>query len=250
MPEYQKISDWCILADETDQTMCRTARKTEIQNCRWHEGYVDDIIIPYFLTSNRRTVIDVGASYGWMAVSFAKYFEEVKCFEIRDDVRYALRENTSRFSNVEIHDCGLSDKKANVTIDLNNTSTGTTKIYRERVQQPNKSGQDRRLDFGPAKEWPNKHSKAFVNTLDSFNFTNVDCIKMDIENHEYYALLGAIETIKEWKPVLILEIPYTSKRYFEYFEPRQRIFKLLHSLDYQMVDARRGDFIFSHKTLA
>ena len=249
MDKYQKISDWCILANETDEHMLEHAR-VEIQNCRWHEGYVDDIIIPYFLTSNRRTVIDAGASYGWMAVSFAKYFEEVKCFEIRDDVRYALRENTSRFSNVEIHDCGLSDKKANVTIDLNNTSTGTTKIYRERVQQPNKSGQDRRLDFGPAKEWPNKHSNAFVNTLDSFNFTNVDCIKMDIENHEYYALLGAIETIKEWKPVLILEISYTGKRYFELFEPRQRIFKLLHSLDYQMVDVRQKDFIFTYQNNA
>lgn len=249
MTKYQKISDWCILADETDKSMLDHAR-TRIQDCRWHDGYVDDIIIPYFLTSNRRTVIDVGASYGWMAVSFAKYFEEVKCFEIRDDVRYALRENTSRFSNVEIHDCGLSDKKANVTIDLNNTTTGTTKICRERVQQPNKSGQDRRLDFGPAKEGPNKHSKAFVNTLDSFNFTNVDCIKMDIENHEYYALLGAIETIKEWKPVLIIEISYTGKRYFELFEPRQRIFKLLHSLDYQMVDVRGKDFIFTYQNNA
>ena len=252
MSKYQKISDWCILSNETDGHMLEHA-KTEILNCRWHEGYVDDIIMPYFLTSNRRTVIDIGASYGWMAVSFAKYFDKVNCFEIRDDVRYALRENTSRFPNVEIYNCGLSDKDANVRIDIDNTTTGTTKIIRERIKQPNKSGHDRRLDFGPAKEWNQKYdssTQARVTTLDSFNFTNVDCIKMDIENHEYYALLGAIKTIKKWKPVLILEISYTAKRYFELFEPRQRIFKLLHSLDYQMVDARGRDFIFSHKTLA
>jgi len=248
MDKYQKISDWCILANETDEHMLEHAR-VEIQNCRWHEGYVDDIIIPYFLTSNRRTVIDAGASYGWMAVSFAKYFEEVKCFEIRDDVRYALRENTSRFSNVEIFDCGLSDKKANVRVRLDNTTTGETRIIRERVQQPNKSGQDRWLDFGPAKQFVKIQSTgSLVNTLDSFNFNNVDCIKMDIEDHEYYALLGALDTIKKWKPVLILEISYVRKRYFEYFKPRQRIFKLLHSLDYQLVDVRSCDFIFTHKS--
>ena len=235
MSKYQKISDWCILADETDDPMLRHA-KTEIQNCRWHEGYVDDIIIPYFLTSNRRTVIDAGASYGWMAVSFAKYFEEVKCFEIREDVRYALRENTSRFSNIEIFDCGLSDKKANVKVGLHNTKTGTTRVVRER---------NKKQDDGPAVEHP---KGLLVKTLDSFNFNSVDCIKMDIENHEYYALLGALDTIKKWKPVLILEISYTKKRHFDLFEPRQRIFKLLRSVNYEIVDVRGRDFIFAHKS--
>lgn len=232
MYKYQNINGWCILEDEEDTTMLHTAKKEKITECRWHEGYVDDIIIPYFLTSNRRTVIDAGASYGWMAVSFAKYFEEVKCFEIREDVRYALTENTSRFSNVEIFDCGLSDKKANVKVGLHNKTTGTTEVVRER-------------NDGPAVEHP---KGLLVNTLDSFNFNRVDCIKMDIENHEYYALLGALDTIKKWKPVLILEISYTKKRYFDLFERRQRIFKLLRSVNYEIVDVRGKDLIFAHKS--
>ena len=235
MSKYQTISDWCILADEEDCHMLSHA-KTEIQYCRWHEGYVDDIIIPYFLTSNRRTVIDVGASYGWMAVSFAKYFDQVKCFEIREDIRYALKENTSRFSNVEIFDCGLSDSKRNVKVQLR-PNTGDSRIVCKFGKPDN---------YGPVVETPNG---LLVDTLDSFNFNRVDCIKMDIEDHEYYALLGALDTIKKWKPVLILEISYTRKRHFDLFEPRQRIFKLLHSLDYRIADVRRTDVIFTHKSL-
>jgi len=245
MTKYQKISDWCILADETDKSMLDHAR-TRIQDCRWHDGYVDDIIIPYFLTSNRRTVIDVGASYGWMAVSFAKYFDKVKCFEIREDVRHALKENTSRFSNVEVFDCGLSDSKKNVKL-RSRTSSGTSIIRRKCVVE------DKHPDFpegddilGSAIE---VSTGPLVNTLDSYNFNNVDCIKLDVEKHEYYALLGAMETIKKWKPVLIVEISYTKKRDLRYFKPRQRIFKLLHSLDYQIVDIRSHDFIFASRSL-
>ncbi|MAH51835.1 hypothetical protein CMI37_38820 [Candidatus Pacearchaeota archaeon] len=240
---YQKISDWCILADEEDATMLRQA-KTEIQNCWWHEGYIDDIIIPYFLTSNRRTVIDVGASYGWMAVSFAKYFDEVKCFEIREDVRHALRENISRFSNVEVFDCGLSDSKKKVKLS-HRPNTGTSVINRKRVLEEQSPEYPKGDDIlGSAVEVP---EGSLVNTLDSYNFNNVDCIKLDIEDHEYFALFGAMETIKKWKPVLIVEIRFSKKRHFRYFKPRQRIFKLLHSLDYQIVDVRGGDFIFTHK---
>ena len=232
MPEYQKISDWCILADEEDSPMLNHA-KTEIQYCRWHEGYVDDIIIPYFLKTTRRTVIDVGASYGWMAVSFAKYFDQVKCFEIRDDVRYALRENTSRFSNVEIFDCGLSDSKRTVKVKLR-PATGCSRIACKFD------------NYGPVVETPNG---LLVDTLDSYNFNNVDCIKLDVEDHEYYTLLGALETIKKWNPVLIVEMRSVRKRHISLFKPRQRIFKLLHSLDYRIADVRGADFIFTHKSL-
>jgi len=242
MTKYQKISDWCILADETDKSMLDHAR-TRIQDCRWHDGYVDDIIIPYFLTSNRRTVIDVGASYGWMAVSFAKYFDKVKCFEIREDVRHALRENTSRFSNVEVFDCGLSDSKKNVKFHYRR-NTGASIIRRSRILE------DKNADFPEGDDILGSAIKVpagpLVNTLDSYNFNNVDCIKLDIEDHEYYALLGAIETIKKYHPVLIVEISYTKSRNLRHFKPRQRIFKLLHSLNYQVVDVRARDFIFTY----
>ena len=111
MSEYQTISDWCILSGEEDSTMLAHA-KIPINECRWSDDFVEkDLMVNYFKQSTRRTVIDVGASYGWMAVSLAKHFKDVKCFEIREDVRYALKQNVNTFSNVEVFDCGLSDSK-------------------------------------------------------------------------------------------------------------------------------------------
>ena len=244
MAEYQKISDWTILKSEEDTAMVQHA-KVGIDNCVWHERYIDDILLPYFLTGKRRTVIDIGSSYGWMAVSFAKHFDEVKCFEVREDIRDALKENVSRFSNVEVFDCGVSSEEKYVRVNEKRV-TGVTRIAQRRFSDTGAPiiGKDEYVI-----EKPQHKNGILVRPLDSYNFENVDCIKLDIEDHEYYAILGAQETIKKWKPVLILEISFIRRRHLSFFKPRQRIFKLLDDLDYQIADIRGGDVIFTHKNL-
>lgn len=44
-----------------------------------------------------------------------------------------------------------------------------------------------------------------VNTLDSFNYTNVGLIKIDVEGYEYEVLCGAEQTIKRCRPILYIE---------------------------------------------
>lgn len=43
-------------------------------------------------------------------------------------------------------------------------------------------------------------------TLDSFGFSNVSLIKIDVEGHELEVLNGAMETISRWHPALVLEM--------------------------------------------
>jgi hypothetical protein len=45
-----------------------------------------------------------------------------------------------------------------------------------------------------------------VNTVDSYGFDDVDLIKIDVEGHEQFIILGAVETIKKTKPILMVEI--------------------------------------------
>ena len=42
--------------------------------------------------------------------------------------------------------------------------------------------------------------------LDSFNFSKVDLIKIDVEGREAEVLEGAVNTIKTHKPVLMIEV--------------------------------------------
>lgn len=47
-------------------------------------------------------------------------------------------------------------------------------------------------------------------TIDSLNLTSCGLIQLDIERHELFALMGAIETIEKFRPVIILEGPETT----------------------------------------
>lgn len=44
-----------------------------------------------------------------------------------------------------------------------------------------------------------------VNTLDNFDFENVTFIKIDVEGHELEVLKGSINTIKKYKPNILVE---------------------------------------------
>ncbi len=215
---YKLVSDWCILSNEKDKPMLHHALTTTTTECNWHDGFVEHLMENYFNNLRCRTVIDIGASYGWMAVSFAKYFKEVKCFEIRDDVSHALLRNVEKFPNVRVFRQGLSNKKEEVSIS-NTEETGRTRIELSGV------------------------GDATVNLLDSFNFETVDCIKIDVEGHELEVLQGAIKTIKKWKPLLIVEIFHSRHR--NSFIHRQQIFNLLKSFGYEIADVRHNDFTFT-----
>lgn len=47
-------------------------------------------------------------------------------------------------------------------------------------------------------------------TIDSLNLDSCGLIQLDIERHELFALMGAIETIEKYHPVIILEGPETT----------------------------------------
>ena len=61
----------------------------------------------------------------------------------------------------------------------------------------------------------NSSCKNTSNTLDNLliNEVNISLIKVDIENYEYYALLGAVNVIEKYKPIIIIELHKTNPFY-------------------------------------
>ena len=176
----------------------------------------------------RRTVIDAGASYGWLSLGFAKHFETVKAFELRPDVYQATLKNMENLDNVEVFNYALSNQEGEVSFSdfqkplLKIRRTGITKI--EKHYNKNSSGQ------------------GYAYPLDHFNFKNVDCIKIDVEGHEMAVLEGAIKTIITYRPVLIVEISIL--RSDRAYKGRQGVINFLNALDYKLVDVRNQDFTF------
>lgn len=74
-------------------------------------------------------------------------------------------------------------------------------------------------------------------TIDSYNFDDVDAIKIDVEGSELFVMEGALETIKRCRPAIQVEIvPKQCKQYG--YDP-QALYDFFKDLDYVCVSAVR-----------
>ncbi len=94
--------------------------------------------------------------------------------------------NINNIKNIEVYNMGLSDKKKELIFCSD--VTGTSHIIE-----------------GNTCNTPYTY-KIDVTQLDNFNLQNISCIKIDVEGHELSVLNGAINTIKNNKPVIIIEV--------------------------------------------
>ena len=140
---------------------------------------------------NFTTAIDAGANYGIMSYNLNSKFSKIYAFEVDTPVRECLKKNVEKFqlANVVVCDCGLSDKEEQVSLTYKKNTFGTH----------------------INKEVAGTH---ICRTLDSLELTEVGFIKLDCEGYEPYILQGAEQTIKKYKPVILMEEKNYSKRYY------------------------------------
>ena len=136
----------------------------------------------------KRTMIDIGANIGIFARPSAEQFEHVICFEPVFKNFEVLQKNLETYSNVELHNLGLSDRDQTATFEFQTLKCGHTKQVEEFVPNP---------EF-------EKHTGELT-TLDRFNFKSVDWIKIDVEGFENAVLDGSCDTIKRNRPWLLIE---------------------------------------------
>ena len=71
-------------------------------------------------------------------------------------------------------------------------------------------------------------------TLDTLNLDACDLLQLDVEGYELQAVRGAVETIKKYKPVIILESSGVELE----------LNQLMRELNYNMVEATTYDRIW------
>lgn len=143
--------------------------------------------------SNFRHAIDIGANYGIMSYNISKKFKKVSAFEIVPEICYCLKLNVEKFNltNVDIYDVGLGDTEKEVALNFNAEKTFSTHIN---------------LEF-------NNNISSKIKSLDSFNFDDVDFIKIDAEGFEPLIVKGGLKTILKNKPVILYERKGHEERY-------------------------------------
>jgi FkbM family methyltransferase len=137
--------------------------------------------------NNDSVVLDVGANIGnhslYLALSVGC---KIVCFEPDNSLCKAIRYSS------EIN-------KIKNKIDIHNVALGLEESMCKIVmsqENPNSVGSQQVLSGS---------GNIPMKTLDSFNFDQVDCIKIDVEGFEEKVLLGGIQTIKNNLPVLYIE---------------------------------------------
>ncbi len=136
------------------------------------------------LISSKDHVVDIGANIGNHTIAFSKISKRVYSFEAHPKTFKILKFNTNEYKNIKIFNLGISNRKGFLFFrNTKSTNIGGKKL--------SKSGS----------------IKSQINTLD--NIIKLDkkikLIKIDIEGHEYEALIGMKKILNNNNCLLLLE---------------------------------------------
>jgi len=163
-----------------------------IRERAWREkrkGEKEIKIIPNLLVNCNRA-IDIGANVGVWSYWLSKYAKQVESFEPNPKIFNALK--NIKIKNVNSYNIALSNKSGSVDLLIPKGSKGFSNqgasLSSIKVQGEHKS------------------ISIEAKCLDEYNFLDVDFIKIDVEGHEHEVIEGAQETIKKFKPTMVIEM--------------------------------------------
>jgi FkbM family methyltransferase len=171
------------------------------------------------LKPDARTILDCGMNIGMNSIEYATWAKTVHGFEPTPqtysmatrnidlakaqtdaDMIKPWHEDSSFVVTGDItpHNIGLGDVAGTFDILIKKDNAGHNHI--ENIHVPLVSGKARSRKIEPEKVTVD------VKTVDSFDFQDVDIIKIDTEGYEFPIVKGAEQTIMKWKPIVQLEM--------------------------------------------
>jgi FkbM family methyltransferase len=132
--------------------------------------------------AKKGVALDVGANVGLWTKDLCKNFNKVIAFEPVDKFRDCLMRNVTA-DNLEIKTCALGAEDTMINMIVTAENTGHSHV--------------------DASSHGNGYIPMFK--LDSLDLEPFDYMKIDCEGYEYNILLGAEQTIKKYKPVVVVE---------------------------------------------
>ena len=135
-----------------------------------------------WFVKNKGVALDIGANIGLWSRDLCQQFKTVIAFEPVEQFRDCLIRNAV-YNNLTIEACALGESQSHIQMIVTEGNTGHSHVDQTSMG----TGTIPML------------------TLDSFEYMQVDYIKIDCEGYELPIVKGAEKTIKSCKPVIVVE---------------------------------------------
>jgi FkbM family methyltransferase len=145
-----------------------------------------------FLVNPDKDAIDVGANKGIYSYLLAQLVQHVYAFEPNPKIFRILKKHLPE--NARAYDVALSDKNGDGEL-----------LVPKSVKNDRYSNQGASLSTVKV-SGPHRKVDVKERTLDSYEFNNIGFIKIDVEGFESTVLKGAVNTIKQNMPTLLIEL--------------------------------------------
>jgi FkbM family methyltransferase len=170
---------------------------------------------------NKKIVVQAGGNCGIYSQIYSEIFETVYTFEPDPINFFCLVQNIKNTNVIKFQSCLGSDHKL-VSVDIDQNII-------------NKKG----YNCGTFQVSGNGNIPTLK--IDDLALESCDLIHLDIEGFEGFAIQGAIETIKKFKPVICLEINGLLKKYGW---DHQKLNTLMLSLGYEFNTITESDHVY------
>ena len=174
-----------------------------------------DILLKHVADRKLRRIIDIGAWWGPWSLFWQPHAEKLEIFEPNKKILPMLEHNISIYKNCKLYKTALGESNGTVSMAYD-THSGTNHVTGS---------------LGDIQ----------IRTLDSYNFTEVDVIKIDVEGYEIPVLKGAEQTITTNRPIIQVEGNSSGKRYGIH---KKQILELLHSWGMTRIEKKWPDQVW------
>ena len=176
------------------------------------------------------TAIDCGAHIGKWTKNWHDKVRNIEAFEPNPKMVPVFQKATEGIKNLHLHQVALGDKTGKVSMDYKKHSGAfESSEYVAHVGTFHVTNNN-----GPIE----------IHTLDSYNFTEVDIIKIDVEGYEIPVLKGAEQTITTNRPIIQVEGNSSGKRYGI---QKKQILELLNSWGMTRIEKKWPDQVWMFK---
>ena len=192
-----------------------------------HQKILDDLNL-----SNKRTTIDIGAYTGAWSSVLSDNFNAVHSFELSADNVECFNKNTESKTGITLYNVIISHRTSK-TVTLSDGKEYVVEIFLKdgalvkqgevgimeltdaadysssRFVRVDKSGEMSKYTLPDDGTIPMKE-------IDEYNFTNVDLINLHTNGSEYLTIMGAINTISTFRPVIIDQVYEDQMSYYSH----------------------------------